>query len=242
MHGTLRLKLKKVWTPKLNERLIELIDGGLSSAEIAAEMGLTYSAIITRARRIGRPFPRQGETWPPERIERLRQLWDSKLSCAQIAKELGVTKNAIIGKRNRLCLPTRLTTPFGDFGPSQGPIKLRTPSTAEQTIERQRAATRRYRARSRELLPARPPKAPTPLWKSMETAEPPSATRCTLMELNTHTCRWPYGEPAHDSLYCGAKPVAKQPYCAHHMRIAYTSGPYIRPDRRPHYLKNGGYA
>jgi hypothetical protein len=46
--------------------------------------------------------------------------------------------------------------------------------------------------------------------------------RCSLLELNCSTCRWPEGNPAScDFFFCGAELVRGKPYCATHCARAY---------------------
>jgi GcrA cell cycle regulator len=53
-----------------------------------------------------------------------------------------------------------------------------------------------------------------------EAARP--ATRCTLMQLTSRTCRWPVGDPRKAGFhFCGAVPVQGKPYCEFHVGIAY---------------------
>src|SRR5262245_58744773 len=50
----------------------------------------------------------------------------------------------------------------------------------------------------------------------------PAVRPVSLLELTEKTCRWPLGDPRiPDFGFCGATPVAGQPYCVHHLRLAH---------------------
>lgn len=49
-----------------------------------------------------------------------------------------------------------------------------------------------------------------------------TAQRCTLLQLTSGVCKWPFGEPqSPDFFFCGADAVGGKPYCANHCRVAY---------------------
>jgi hypothetical protein len=50
----------------------------------------------------------------------------------------------------------------------------------------------------------------------------PTVQRCTLLQLTSGVCKWPFGEPASpDFFFCGGDAVDGKPYCAGHCRVAY---------------------
>ena len=50
----------------------------------------------------------------------------------------------------------------------------------------------------------------------------PVAQRRSLLDLDSHTCRWPVHDPAApDFFFCGAQSAAGRPYCAAHCARAY---------------------
>jgi len=62
----------------------------------------------------------------------------------------------------------------------------------------------------------------------------PMGQRCSILELNECTCRWPIGDPsAADFFFCGGKTLDGLPYCGYHSRIAYQPVSERRRDRRP---------
>ncbi len=59
--------------------------------------------------------------------------------------------------------------------------------------------------------------------------------RLGIMELNSHTCRWPIVKiGAEDFRYCGNRTVQGKPYCVLHCKKAYK--PSVRKQR--HYTPN----
>ena len=132
--------------------------------------------------------------WTDESVEKLRQLWAQGLTANEIAKKLGVTKNAIVGKVHRLCLTAR---------PS--PIKSK---DAEEEIPQQP-----------DLIEKIEEKPVEEVAKPRKTEE---LTNIKLADLDSHTCRWPIGDPRDDDFcFCGKKVRSGQTYCDEHSMQAY---------------------
>lgn len=143
--------------------------------------------------------------WTDESVEELRRLWDKGLTANEIAKKLGVTKNAIVGKVHRLCLKAR---------PS--PIKNKNEEAVDTQLEMEGVLTEE--------------KVETEDFEVVEceevATEVDSASvkkdKVKLIELDSHTCRWPIGDPRDDDFgFCGKKVRAGQTYCDEHSAIAY---------------------
>jgi GcrA cell cycle regulator len=153
----------------------------------------------------------RGFPWTADRIEWLTQLWADGLSASQIASKLGgLTRSAVIGKVHRTGLPGRNKT----RDPASYPKAPRKP---------QRRAP--WAVKNKRSKPA-------------DDSGIPFAQRCTLLELNNSTCRWPIAtEPF---LFCGAMPAEGRPYCHEHCARAYQSA---QPHKhKPYYWLNGGKA
>ena len=132
--------------------------------------------------------------WTDESVEKLRQLWAQGLTANEIAKKLGVTKNAIVGKVHRLCLTAR---------PS--PIKSK---EAEEESPQQP-----------DLIEKIEEKPVEEVAKPHKTEE---LTNIKLVDLDSHTCRWPIGDPRDDDFcFCGKKVRSGQTYCDEHSMQAY---------------------
>lgn len=152
-------------------------------------------------------------TWTDERVERLKKLWSDGYSASQIASELGgVTRNAVIGKVHRLGLSGRAKAPST---PAPRPRKMRSSPSSLRTLHPvSRGAT---------ALAVEPVREAAPLPALQAEAEVlPMGQRCSILELNESTCRWPIGDPGREGFaFCGGKSAVGNPYCAYHARIAY---------------------
>ena len=50
----------------------------------------------------------------------------------------------------------------------------------------------------------------------------PISRKLSLIELNEKTCKWPIGDPLHDSFhFCGNDSGESGPYCTYHARLAF---------------------
>lgn len=148
--------------------------------------------------------------WDDERnIEALKAMWTDGLSCAQIAKAIpGATRSAIIGKVHRLGLEGRAR-------PSR-PMTKRAP-----------AEPRPPRPAPKRVAPPRPIPEPQPAAEPQPVGELEGTA--TVLELASHMCKWPIGDPQRESFrYCG-RARGEGPYCAHHARVAFKPIPADRP-------------
>ena len=163
-------------------------------------------------------------TWTEERVELLKKLWAEGLSASRIAAELGgVSRNSVIGKVHRLGLSGRAKSA------SASVPRQRKPRTHQHMMRIARSGVRGNTAL-----------APMPVYETNLEPEPevieniiPIGQRCSILELNESTCRWPIGDPsAADFFFCGGKTAAGMPYCAYHSRLAYQPAADRRRDRR----------
>jgi hypothetical protein len=100
------------WTDGAKQRVADLWDAGRNSSQIAAEFGLTKSAIVGIVYRLGLPMrnPQAGQTkrkhtprernprpvvWTEKRKARAVELWARGLSAAAIGEKIGVTKSQV---------------------------------------------------------------------------------------------------------------------------------------------------
>jgi len=141
-------------------------------------------------------------TWTSERIEQLRSCVESGMTCSQIAAAIGVSRNAVIGKIHRLGLSSG--RPAGAGSRANCPPRVRHPRGPTQ----------------RRLL--RLAYARAPLDEIMSSMVVISTHPCSLIDIDTHQCRWPIGDPASASfLFCGNDAIAGFTYCVGHARMAY---------------------
>lgn len=143
--------------------------------------------------------------WTDEMVDKLRQMWTEGKTATEIAKELGVTKNSIVGKVHRLCLTAR-PSPIKskDEEPvEKAEVEKEIPEEAEENVE----------------VVAEPVESVKP-----EKTEKKHKSSChvKLVELDSHTCRWPLGDPRdEDFCFCGKKVRMGQTYCEEHANMAY---------------------
>jgi len=141
-------------------------------------------------------------TWTPERIEQLRSCIGSGMTCSQIAAAIGVSRNAVIGKIHRLGLSSG--RPAGASARANCPPRAR----------HSRGPTQRRLLR---LAYAR-----APLDEILSGVVVISTHPCSLIDIDTHQCRWPIGDPASTNfLFCGNDAIAGFTYCLGHAHMAY---------------------
>ena len=143
--------------------------------------------------------------WTDEMVDKLRQMWTEGKTATEIAKELGVTKNSIVGKVHRLCLTARPSTiKSKDEEPVEKvEVEKEIPEEVEENVE----------------VVAEPVESVKP-----EKTEKKHKSNChvKLVELDSHTCRWPLGDPRdEDFCFCGKKVRMGQTYCEEHANMAY---------------------
>lgn len=147
--------------------------------------------------------------WTDEMVEGLRKMWKQGLTTNEIAKNLGVSKNSIVGKVHRLNLTAR---------PS--PIKKKDNSTAIKPT------TTAVETENNVACTKTAKKVSTAVETNVKVSsfeKNTSTSACLkLTELDSHTCRWPIGDPRDDSFgFCGKKVRSGQTYCEEHSGLAY---------------------
>lgn len=142
--------------------------------------------------------------WTDESVAELRRLWDKGLTANEIAKKIGVTKNAIVGKVHRLCLPAR---------PS--PIKFKNNENEIAPAEEETVLVEEEKVEIAEEVEE-------VVAEISKTSESNGSVRTKLTDLDSHTCRWPLGDPRDEDFgFCGKRVRVGQTYCDEHSAIAY---------------------
>ena len=141
--------------------------------------------------------------WTEQMVEDLRQMWLEGLTANEIAKKLGVSKNSIVGKVHRLCLTAR---------PS--PIKKKEEVKPETVEENLPQTVEEVQASNLEEAENK--------YEDVQVDKPVNMQGVKLVNLDSHTCRWPLGDPRdEDFCFCGKKVRAGQTYCDEHAAMAY---------------------
>ncbi|WP_306119992.1 MULTISPECIES: GcrA family cell cycle regulator [unclassified Roseitalea] len=174
-------------------------------------------------------------SWTDDRVELLKKLWTEGLSASQIAAKLGgVSRNAVIGKVHRLKLSGRAKSTKSSATKPKRPASgramgapgghgggMRTHAYASGAprgggpVGRSMAATALKQDAEAEALQA-------PDLRPIEDIVVPIPKRLPLIDLNEHTCKWPYGDPLTEEFYfCGHSSEEKSPYCEYHGRLAF---------------------
>ena len=161
--------------------------------------------------------------WNDENVDLLKSLWRDGVSCSKIASKIGgVTRNAVIGKVHRLGLAARRTAsrvrdlPGAKVRARPAPERLAAANAFAVRAPSRKRTARRKRLTAPRSLPAL-------------TAAPDE--RVTVLTLTGRSCRYPTGDPREPGFhFCGRHKAFHEPYCPHHMAIAYT--PSSRSKRR----------
>jgi GcrA cell cycle regulator len=181
-------------------------------------------------------------SWTDERVEMLKKLWAEGLSASQIAAKLGgVSRNAVIGKVHRLKLSGRAkstkpaaprvrrtpnsggssrpassssgsSSASSSSGSSVGSYSMpqRTPPSVTHTI----GAT--ALKQDHEVVAYKAPQRDT------DDVVAPMPLKLKLVDINEHTCKWPFGDPLQGEFYfCGHGNEEGSPYCKYHSKLAF---------------------
>jgi hypothetical protein len=201
------------WTKEQVKSLIRLWHLGLKAETIAERLGpdITAQAVRNKAARLVLPARHHDwGPWRPEVEQYLRDRWAEGWSGGKIAEgilqqwQIKLTRSAVIGKAHRMRLgPHANSRPGGMSGVRKMQRKgQRNVSAVWKPVGKPLAAFKV------EPLP-------------MPQGEPDRTSWVPLSELETHSCRWVWGDPAEDHGYCGRECVPGKSYCAGHLQRAY---------------------
>lgn len=165
--------------------------------------------------------------WTKEKDESLIRLIDQGYSARQAAEELGSSRNACIGRAFRL----NLHFSGNKENKKEIPLKSKSfvssvasnaPMTKIQTnhSERRHVTETTPGIRISNLQPIKSFNQASTQGTTL--IAPPTCEPVDFLDLRNDTCRFPIGDPRHESFgYCGAPSLVGKPYCNHHHRIAY---------------------
>lgn len=221
--------LKELWADEVPPEAIAAALGGTSRSAVwskAVRLGLKKRGDMRREKRAhaleatrvdaSQHVPQQTAIkpkWTCERVATLKILWAADIAAPSIATELGgTTKSAVINKAHSLGLERRRGKRKVAAVPAPQTQTLRKPCAPESGCEECASAATAREDRS----------GPARTCESLELGFVAHESRCTLMDLTSKTCRWPFGDPRDkDFCFCGNPPVIGLPYCMGHARIAY---------------------
>lgn len=170
-------------------------------------------------------------SWTDDRVEMLKKLWAEGLSASQIAAKLGgVSRNAVIGKVHRLKLSGRAKSTKAPRPTAKRGVSARGGSGGSGGVRTNAYGSGGSRAGSMAhsvgatALKQDHALAPlsAPQQRPIEDVVVPIPKRLPLIDLNEHTCKWPYGDPlAGEFYFCGHASEEKSPYCQYHGKLAF---------------------
>ena len=157
------------------------------------------------------------DVWSDTAVSALRQLWADGKSASQCADALAqhhrffVSRNAVMGKARRLNLDRRK-----DTKPRHGYVRE---NNGERVIVR--PGRKASYGRQVQVVKDRPlPRS------RASAADIPLDQRRTLLELENHHCRFPFGDVGQPGFFFCAAPEADivngRPYCAFHERVTHS--------------------
>lgn len=189
--------------------------------------------------------------WTDEIVEDLRKMWSEGLTTGEIAKRLNVSKNSIVGKVHRLGLsgrpsPIKKKVLEEDVAPvaviekeakHTKKEKNEALKTVESIVETIKEPAKKEQ-KTGTKVESKEPKSAKELRSDKEQErekdkenfhakkevifEIPKDGVVKLVDLNTHTCRWPIGDPKDEKFhFCGKKVKIGQTYCDEHSEVAY---------------------
>lgn len=170
--------------------------------------------------------------WTEQMVEDLRKMWKEGLTTGEIGKRLNVSKNSIVGKVHRLGLSGRpspikkksdvetpLETVKETTNPALDKAEKKTVEPAKVAAPAKAQAPKSVEADKKASAPA--PKDFEPRFSSRD-HEKKNNGCVSLTDLDSHTCRWPIGDPKDENFhFCGKKIKIGQTYCDEHSAVAY---------------------
>jgi GcrA cell cycle regulator len=198
------------WLDEHIETMRAMANERASATTVASVLGITRSAVLGKAKRLGVKFnscvrvqrgPNIHFSWPPESLERLKECCEANMGSTQIAQELSkefafkITPNAVRSKSTRLGLTV--------VGSRSFPIQIwRTKGLkSEKRTPKIKTVLGRY----------------TPIDPATI-----STVGIAFSDLSPRSCRYPLGDPGEDGFqFCGSEIDGQGSYCAGHRQLCY---------------------
>ena len=146
---------------------------------------------------------------------------------------MNVSKNSVVGKVHRLCLkarPSPIKKKDGEDDDVSTAPEIEDTSKQELTEQTDKKSPDSKKTKSIKQTKTEDQikELPEADFVNAVSIEEPKKTSCTnkrnikLVDLDSHTCRWPIGDPREENFcFCGKKVRAGQTYCDEHSQIAY---------------------
>lgn len=150
------------------------------------------------------------EQWSEANSETLRSMWAAGDSASVIANVLGCTRNAVLGRAWRMKLP-----PHTLSRTKAHERRVPAPAIKKGKATRGRVVPAKKAPSVREFFPTEPPIPPAEY----------DVARISFDALESNHCKWVCTETAvgpYEPQFCGCQRVPGQPYCAEHVRRAYS--------------------
>jgi hypothetical protein len=189
-----------LWPPERVARLLELNAAGMSTSDMAAELGGTKSMVIGKLwRELG---PRPKPPLPPK------------------------PPKPPAPPPSHTNIPATLTNPCVEIEiskPPKSPAAKRPPHLPRHVAGPRFAANGMLVRIKQKQTP--PEATPPPAKRLSKPDVAPGATPVTIDQLTGATCRWPLwgleAVPSSERLYCGVETIVSGRYCANHTVLAY---------------------
>ena len=163
--------------------------------------------------------------WGDELLDEMKKRWLAGESAGEISRALlthfhvAFSRNAIMGKLYRLGMTNKKSrSPKIDSGQQPSVVKPR------HTLTVRLGQRRADRPKLVKLPPRAVPKSPSLATAKFLDALASERRPCSLLQLTTHTCRWPIGDPStNDFGFCGiaeADMTVNRPYCKVHTQMS----------------------
>jgi GcrA cell cycle regulator len=240
------------WTDKETERLRVLyLEERKNQSQISEILGRSVHNIKKECNRHGWIPPVRNE-WATSDEEKLKDLWlNHRLSGSQIGDLLGRTRNAIMGKLHRMGLHSPAENKYNSHsrikvydGKVVKPKKQnywdkyrlfhlkklveesKTSIEIAEIFNWKVSAAAIRQAANKYLGGMKTPRGGARVRRSRPDKEHPPVMRgITIADLGSGDCRYPtWGPEEKSGAYCGNAVKDGNPYCEHHMGVAYLPG------------------
>lgn len=165
-------------------------------------------------------------------VVRLKALWlEGGKTMKEVADELGVTRNTVAGKISRL-------RKAGELPPATPNTKRRSRLAGVSYATPRKPPVQKLNLTDSEQKPevSVAPPQPLPEVEDALAIDNPTGALAAVLKLNSHTCRWPIGDPRHENFTFCCEPVKVGfVYCSKHCLRGFTPLKPRLDTLRPHY-------